>query len=385
MNTTTPKPSLAGWLALSIAALAVSACEKEVEPQPEVIRPVQFFTVGTATSAEAPTRSFTGVSQSANSSRLSFKVTGNIDKLNVKVGDTVKRGALIAEVDDSDFKLKVEEARAALAQVNAEARSAKANYERTRSLYESQTASKADLDAARTQYESAQAQVRSTSKSVQQAQIQVGYTKLKAPDDGAIASVDVRINENISPGQPIVTLATGDRLEVQVGVPEQLITTIKEGDKVEVAFDALADTSFKATVTKVSVTAAQQSTFPVTVTLDAPSDKIRAGMATTVTFSFDLKNLPTPKQTGPKLPSVAVLEDQKGRYVWVVEKVNPDTKQGTIARRDVTIGPLSGNGFPVQKGLAEGDVVVTAGVNTVIAGQEVKLLPEHKQKPEVNP
>ena len=137
-----------------------------------------------------------------------------------------------------------------LEQAQAKARNATANYDRVRALYENRNASLNDLDSARSAYESADAAVRSIEKRLELAGLQLSYTRLTAPADGAIASVKAEVNENIRAGQEVVLLTSGSKLEVSVAIPEVLIAQIEEGDKCMVTFDVVPEKEFYAVVSE---------------------------------------------------------------------------------------------------------------------------------------
>ncbi|MCB0291495.1 MAG: biotin/lipoyl-binding protein, partial [Calditrichaeota bacterium] len=109
-----------------LGALLLPACQ-EKSPVPEVLRPVRYQTIY-ATGGDRM-RTFSGVAQAAIESRLSFKVGGTIRSINVKVGDEVAPGQVIASLDDSDFRLQVQQAQASLESARAQARNASASYD----------------------------------------------------------------------------------------------------------------------------------------------------------------------------------------------------------------------------------------------------------------
>ena len=353
-------------IAILGAALMAGCGKGETEAKP-VIRPVRYQTVYASESGRV--RTFTGTAAAGLESKLSFKVSGTVRKVAVKVGDKVKAGALIAGLDPSDYKLQEQEAEASLEQAEAQSRNAKANYERIRSLYENRNASRNDLDASRAAFESADAQVRSIEKRLELAHSQLKYTSLKAPTDGAIAAVEIEANENVSAGIPVVILTSGKRPEVKVDVPESLITQIVEGSKVEVTFDALPGETLSAVVTEVGVTTAGRlTTFPVTVKLEEPNPAIRPGMAAEVAIHFGS----TSDRTVFIVPTFSVGEDREGRYIFVVEPAGEGL--GMVHRRDVVIGEILEEGLEVMEGLSDGDRLVTAGVSRIHDGMKVRLL-----------
>lgn len=347
--------------------LLLFSCGTE-EKEEQIIRPVRYME-GYSTGG-SKVRTFTGVARAGVESRLSFKVPGTVKKVNVKVGDQVSKGMLLAELDATDYRLQVQQAEASLSQARAQARNARANYERTRTLFESNNVSKSNYDAARTANESAAAAVRAAEKQLELAKQQLSYTRLAAPIAGAIAAVEVEENENVAAGQPVMLLTTGSDIEVKLTVPEMLISGMKEGKEVTVTFDALPGKEFTATVSEVGVTAAATgSTFPVTVRLKEMDKAIRPGMAASVTCRFESPD----ERERFIVPSHAVMEDREGRFVYVVTPIPDEPGFGTIQRPPVTIGELTSKGIEIFEGLSDGDKVVTAGVSRITEGQKVRI------------
>ncbi len=353
-------------LALTTAVLA-PACQKKKEPPPPVIRPVRYVTV--AGDDGASSRRFSGVAQAGEESRLSSRVPGTLEELAVKLGDRVKKGALIARLDARDLELQVSEATAALGQARAGERNAQASYRRVRALYENQNASRQDLDNARAAAESATMQMRSISQRIALARRQVEHASVTAPADGVISGIFVEQNENVSPGQPIASLQSGDELEVRVSLPESLITRVERDQAVSVEFDAIKGTAFAGRVFEVGVSSERTATFTITVRLEEPSEAIRAGMAADVTIEFAAGD----DAARHRLPSVAVGEDMDGRFVFVVTPTHSGF--GTVTRRPVKIGKLTGEGLEILEGVEDGERVVTAGVSHIRDGLRVRVPP----------
>jgi RND family efflux transporter MFP subunit len=350
----------------SLAALLLStACASEPADDAPIIRPVRYQEVF-ATGA-GRTRSFSGTAQAGLETRLSFKVGGTIQQLDLEIGDRVNAGQTIARLDPTDYQLSVRDTEAALSRYQAESRQALADYERVRSLYENDNASRADLDASRAASEAKSAGVGSAEQKLAMARLNVEYTTLKAPVAGAISDVAVEVNENVNAGQVIAVLTSGQRSEVTVTIPEALIGAVREGDAVRVSLDALAGREFGATVTEVGVTAARTgAAFPVTARLNDETDDVRPGMAAEVEFRF--------AATGPEriyVPASSVLEDREGRYAFVVERTDPGF--GVTRRRAVEVGDITANGLVIRAGLEDGDLLVTAGVTKIQDGMRVRL------------
>jgi len=356
------------------AALAVLGCEDEQE-EPEVIRPVRYVVV--EGSDVATQRTYSGVAKAGQESRLSFQVSGQVMSVPINVGDTVKKGETIARMDPADYALQLQNAQAAAAQSRAQERNAKATYERTRALYENQNASRQDLDADRTAYESARAGLESARQQIRLRQRQLGYTHLKAPETGTLATVDIEVNEYVQAGTLVATLLAGEQIEVSVSVPASVIRSIERGAEAQARFDSLGGKALKGTVTEVGVASvAGATTFPVTIQLTEGQDQVRAGMAADVTFVLEAA------KDGPKyaLPTSAVGEDRDGRFVFKVER--GEDGLGIVHRSPVEVGQLLSDGVEIFTGVEPGDLVVTAGVSRIYDGLQVRMPPKPGAEPE---
>jgi multidrug efflux system membrane fusion protein len=342
---------------------------EEVASKPE-IRPVRAEIV--AMSGAERSRTFSGTFRAGMESRLSFRVPGRVQRLSVSVGQLVSPGYVIAQLDSRDYELQFQEAQASLTRALASRRNASAERDRVRELYENDNASLSQWDQARAVAESASAQVESHEKRLELSQLQLDYTSLSAPVAGAIATVDVEVNENVQAGQPIVTLSSSALTEVVVDLPGSVITAIREGASAMVECDALPDETFEAFVTEVGVAASGATTFPVTVQLTSRDDRVRPGMAAEVTF-----RLTSPDMLVNRIfvPAVAVGEDRDGRFVFLAEPEEQD--KAIVRRKPVTVGDLTTDGendlIEVLDGLSEGDIIITAGVRRLEDGRLVRL------------
>ena len=364
-----PFPRRRGALGVALVSILVAGlahCSSDApSPEPEA-RPVRFEVVSSVDAGRR--RSFSGTCQPAVEPKLSFKVDGTIARRPVNMGDRVKRGTLIAELDPSDFQLQLEEAAAALRRAEAESRNAEASFTRIRGLYENGNASRTDFDEARAAAESSQANVESIRKRADLARQQLSYTRLVAPVAGAVAEVSAEVNENVRAGQEVVRLAAEEGYEVVVTVPESLIGEIDDDQDVRVTFDALPGRTFGGTVTEVGVTTSTMgTTFPVKARLVDEDPGVRPGMAAELEFRFASVG----EAAHFRVPPHSVAEDRGGRFVFVVEP--SDTGRAVVRRRQVEVGSLTPAGLEVLDGLQEGDHVVTAGISQLEDGDTVKL------------
>ena len=340
------------------------------DPPPVVerteVRPVRYARVTPRGNIEE--RVFSGTARAELETDLSFKVAGTLISRPANVGDQVLAGELVAQLDATDYQVRLQEAEAGLARARAELRNAEASYARTRDLYENRNASRSDLDAARAGAESARAQLRASGQQLEAARLQLSYTRMVSPQDCSVAQVLAEVNQNVQAGQSILRVNCGQCSEVVVSVPEGEISRVTAGTTVQVRIDAIQRGPLAGVVTEVGVASASGTIYPVTVALQEGCADTRSGMAADVVFRF-----PTIGPAGQLVvPFVAVGEDRQGRFVFVLEP--RDDGNWIARRRSVELAGPSATGLLVGAGLTAGELIATAGVRRLVDGQVVSLL-----------
>jgi membrane fusion protein, multidrug efflux system len=353
------------WLLLLTLFTGCAKTEKlEVRPRPVLVETVIERKL-------RPPLYFSGFSKAEKLINTSFRVPGMIIDLPILVGEHLRKGQLIARLDDTDFKLELLEKEAALEAAIAENRKTSAQYKRIKMLYESESASRDELDEARASSEGARAHVEMSRSLVDLARKQLIYTEIYAESDNCeVATKKAEINENVKSGETIATLTCGARLEVEIAVPETVIADIYVGEEVDVLFQALPGQLFKGIVREAAVLATGGTTFPVTVALKERSDELRSGMAAKVVIYEDHDDI----QPQIILPIEAVGKDDKGNFVFLF--VQTENGLGTPKKEYVTIGKLRPKGFTITDGLSEGDEVIIAGIRFLKDGRPVRKMLE---------
>jgi multidrug efflux system membrane fusion protein len=369
---------------LLFLALFFTCCKEKSVETVKKIRPIKYSTIEPSTGVE--THTFSGVAKAQNETNLSFKVAGTLSSVQVKLGDRVRKGQLIATIDPVDYNIQsnqaisqkegsVANAKAAETQlINAQA-----TYDRVAKLYENNSVAlseyqqaKAGLDAAQAQYDAANTQINAADQQLKAAGNQVSYTRLVSPMTGVITAVQVEANEMVNAGMLIAKVSSFGRPEVEVGVPEIFINKIKKGQEVTITLPSSPGQEFKGVVDQVAYASGNAPTYPVTVEIDESVEQIRPGMAANVAFLFS-KNGAT---SSPKMvvPLDAVGKDNQGNFVFVL---NQKSEGVFVAEKKiVTIGELLPEGFELISGLEEGEIVATAGLKSLMNGTEVKLINE---------
>ncbi len=349
------------------AMVLLSACDKQEEIVELPLRSVKHQKISFST--DKLVKTFSGVTKAELEADLSFRVSGRVESIPVNVGDKLEKGQLVARLDNKDYAVLFEQAKAELAAAKASLRSAESEYNRTIGLYEKRNASKSQLDTARATAESAKAQVKANTQQVEAARLQLSYARLYSPQDCVVASKPVKENENVSSGQAVVSVNCGKKIEVIVDVPESYIDSVTENQQVNVALTAIDNSEFSGHVTEISSGSSDQaSAFPVTVTLDGDHEGLRAGLAAEVEFT---------KSDGEEeryfiLPVTAVAHDEQGDFAFVLTAGEND-KQAVVKKRYVEVNEIVQQGVRVTSGLNNGDNVVTAGITVIRDGMTVKV------------
>ncbi len=355
-------------LLLMIAFSLLTSCGKEKQgPVQEILKPVKYAPV--VQEGGEIIKTFNGTSQSGAETNLSFRTNGLIVKLNVKVGENVKSGSLLAQLDLSDIQLNKQKAEAALQSAKSQVETARSSFERTKELYQSNSASLNDYEQTRNNYSTAQSNYENSRKSLQLQTRQLDYAKIVAPTDGTVSAVNADINEFVSAGSPIIIINSDQKdIEVSIGVTESYISKIKNGDKAAITFTAIPGKTFSGIVSEVGFASAQTATSPVVLKLIDVSGEMRPGMPVEVSFSFGDKN----EKSTLSVPVSAVGQDQEGFFVYILKPMGK--KVFSVAKTVIKTGKLSNSGYQVLSGINEGDLVATAGLRSLYDGMKVKLL-----------
>ena len=258
------------------------------------------------------------------------QTAGRITKINVEVGDRVKKGQVLAEID------KVQ-----LQQAQLQLHNAEVELGRLRALYEAGGLSKSDLDAIELQYNVTKTQVQNL----------IENTTLLSPIDGIITARNYDAGDMYSMSAPIFTVEQIKPVKLLVGVSESDYSRVKKGDRVTVKADAFPDLTFDGKIERIYPTIDPATrTFTMEVVVSNNYSTLRPGMFSRVTVNFGTnKNV--------VIPDVAVVKQQGSgeRFVYVLNE------DGTVTYQKVELGRRMGTEYEVLSGLTDSAFVVTGG------------------------
>lgn len=385
------KGVIAGVLFLGAAGITVRGLSDR--PPPAVEAQTSKVKKGTIT------RTVTGAGkvQAATTVKISSNISGDLISLNVKVGDKVKKGQVLGQIDRRRYEALTKQALAGQSVAKADVQAAEVEVERTKTelgrvqaLLGKSMASSAELDQAKAAYDAAVARLASSkerlaqaSAAYDQAASDLSKTTLVSPIDGDVIEVTREVGERVRGSDfnedVVLTLAALNAMEVKIEVGEHEVVHLALGQKAEVTVDALEGQTFEGTVTEIAQkaliknpgTEAEVTTFPVTVSLLARPPGVLPGMSSEVRINAQTradalivpiqavtvrpdKSLPDAKtqvETGTTLTAKKRTETL-AKVVFVVDehkKVHP---------RRIRTGISSETEFEILDGLQEGDTIV---------------------------
>ena len=340
--------------------LALAGCSNEKVSEVPA-RPVKVMVVPKPVTERA--LSYSGVIAPRIESTLGFRVSGKIMERFVNVGDTVKAGQKIAQLDEKDLQLAENSARALVAAAKTRFEVASDALNRAKFLKPNGFIAQSAVDQRQLEFDSAQSALDSARDQLDQAINATSYALLLTDKDGIVTSVRAEPGQVVGAGQAVITLAHSDDIEASVAIPEQEIIKLKEGERASISLWSAPDIRSEGKIREIAGAANPASrTYAVRVTITNPVPEMRIGMTAVVTFRV-------PQDTPAVIVPVTALAGQRGKTIAFV--ANQDTQ--TVARRDIETGRVSDEGVRVKAGLKPGDILVTAGVQFLEDGMKVRL------------
>ncbi len=346
-----------------VAALA--ACSKP-EPAPAPVRAVRTVTV--APQSAAGMHEYAGEVRARTESRLGFRVGGKVVRRDADLGDSVKAGQVLAQLDPQDLRLGQEAAKAALSAAQVNHDQAAADFRRFKELRDQGFISSAELERRETALKAAAAQLEQARAQSSVQGNQAAYTSLVADAKGVITAVEAEPGMVVAAGTPVLRLAHDGPRDVVFAVPEDKVVLIRQLADLPGRFSVKLwgddSASLPASIREISA-AADPVTRTFLVKADVGKAPVKLGQTATVRVEL-------PQIAGiTKLPLTALKEERGKSIVWLV-----DRQSMTVRAQPVQVVGADGNDAVIGGGLQPGQVVVTAGVHVLNPGQSVKFYVE---------
>lgn len=296
---------------------------------------------------------------------LKFEVNGMVSGMNYREGEIIKKGDVIATLDQKDAILKLEYNDSKLRAQQSQALVAKKRYENTKALYDAGAVVKAKLEEAELEYKSAVSQTESSQKEVEFAKAELDKTYLRSPMDGVLASRDIDVGESVNQNTKLGVIFDIKDIYVEAGVIEKDINKMRIGQKAKISVDAYAGVDFFGTVDNIpSLIEGKSRTLPCKVKVDNPRALLKPGMfARCDVYVFQEDNV-------LMVPSVA-LKDTDGDNIF--DAVYTIEENDIAKLRKVTIGYVTMDYTQILSGLGEGELVITEAGKKLEDGNKVEI------------
>jgi HlyD family secretion protein len=335
------------WIIALILAVGLISCENETAEQ-------QYETAIVKKRSLSSTVLATGIIKPKVGAevRVGSRVSGTVKQLNAHVGDIVKRGDLLARLDDVELTALYNQVAANLDNATTVLKYAKIEKERQETLLAANVSSRQACDQAVREYDIARAQVAQMTAMLAYAKVQLDYTKIVAPIDGAVASVSTQEGETVAAqfaAPTFLTIIDLKRLEVRAYVDETDISKVAEGQKAEFTVDTYAGTTFEGVVKAIYPKAELIDNVVNYVVIIDISDRkgkiLRPEMTTTV-------NILNESLDGVvAIPNKAIAHNNGDDFVYVLNAGKPE-------ERKVTVGAKTKSLTQIMSGLQENEIVI---------------------------
>ena len=344
-------------LAALFALIILGGCGQEAAPAQKAPL-VKTQQAGKASLSE---ESYSGTVKGRYETNLSFQVGGQILSRKVEEGSLVRAGETLMVIDARDAVQKANAGDAQVSQARAQLNLAQSNLARYTELYHQDVVPKATLDQYQTNYDAAFASYQAALAQSAQGHNVLSYTNLTAGADGVISSVTAEEGQVVAAGQTVAVLVQTNELEVEIAVPEDKVAALQAGREATVTFWAI-EGAVRGVVREISPAADPASrTYKVRVSLPQPPQDMQLGMTASVAFA---PAAGAEDAAGFELPLAAIYQTGDQPQVWVVE-------DGQVHLKDIKVKQF-GKTSVIVEGLSASDLVVTAGVNKLREGEEVR-------------
>jgi len=362
---------------LILAVITLSGCGEQPKTKAEEPKETAVETAQVSLDELKVNDYITGTISPSQEVYIVPKISGKVERVAVKVGDRVKAGDLLVQLDTTEIAAQVKQAEAALAAAQGNISIAEANYNLAKDTYQRMeylfgqgAISEQQYESAKSQLELAQAQLDSVKNgTVEQAKAaldlartQLDNAVITAPSSGVVANVNVEPGELASPTSPVVTIVNLDTVIAEFNLTESQVGLVKKDMPLDVLIEAVSEEKFQGKVSEISPVANQATkAFTVKVAIPNKDHVIKAGMTAQIELTLD-------KVTDSLIVPVEAIMEQEGKnMIYVVENGIATLKEVEVILESETQAAVKGD-------LKAGDQVVVAGKEQLKDQAQVRVV-----------
>lgn len=302
-----------------------------------------------------------GSVESRTVSLVASEVAGLVEKMHARDGDTVRKGQLLAQLETSNLRLRLQAAEAQLREAEARLHLAKLGLDRARDLFASKVVAQADLDNATYEHDAWQGKVEELNAEISRIRRDIEVSSIRAPFGGLVVAKRTEVGQWVVLGGPVVEMLSLAELEVRVDVPEKHFTSLNPGAEAAVTFDSLPGVTVKGRVSAIIPSADPHArAFPLKIRIPNKEGRIGAGMLAQVSFPAGESYRAT------VVPKDALVAQGSEQVVYLIKQDN------TVTPVAVRPGQGVGAWVVVEGDIHPGNKVVTRGNERLQPGQKVR-------------
>jgi RND family efflux transporter MFP subunit len=350
-------------LSLLGATTLLFSCGDSSEKNTAENATVVGVTVETPSKSDQSFLTFSGKIEAVENATLSTRNMGYVTRVNAKVGDEVKKGQLLIEINNADLQAKRAQVNAGITEATAAFNNAEKDYERYRSLFEDNSATQKEMDDITARYEMAKARLEGATQQKNEINAQFAYSNIVAPFSGVVTARNAEVGDMANPGMPLLNLEVPGKFEVRASVPESEIASVKQGTEVDVLVKSSGET-LKGMVSEISTSARNSGgQYVVKVALDETDASIYSGMYASVQFPTTARE----NREVVLIPASALVTrgDLHGIYT--------PSQQNTAILRWVRLGRTVGDEVEVLSGLNAGESYISSAEGKLYNGARLEI------------
>lgn len=348
---------------LLAATSLIFSCGDAPEQNTAKNTPAVEVSVETPSKSDKSFLTVSGKIAAVESATLSTRNMGYVTRVNAKVGDKVKKGALLMAINNTDLQAKRAQVNAGITEATAAFNNAEKDYERFKALFEENSATQKEMDDISASYEMAKARLEAARQLKNEINAQFTYSNITTPFSGVITTKNVEVGDMANPGMPLLRMEVPDKFEVRTSVPESEIASVKQGTAVDVLVKS-SEENLKGKVSEISTSASNSGgQYLVKIALGETDAAVYSGMYASVQFPTSAEE----SKDMVLIPASALVTrgDLHGIYT--------PSQQNTAILRWIRLGRRFGDKVEVLSGLSAGETYITSAEEKLYNGAKLEI------------
>ncbi|MBT8237144.1 MAG: efflux RND transporter periplasmic adaptor subunit [Croceitalea sp.] len=349
--------------ALTLLALLFHACGEDEHKTSPPSEPIKVSVATVTIGKEGYANAGSGQIVAVNNATLSTRIMGQVERIPVKVGQKVNKGALLVAINNVDLQAKQAQVKASIIGAKAAYTTAEKDYNRYVNLFNKNSASQKEFDDVTANFEMAKARLQAAEQMENEVRAQFAYANIKAPFSGVVTQTFIDEGDLANPGMPLVAIEAPGAFEVAAKISEELITDIAVGTKALIKVKAL-DAELQGKITELSSSSKDTGgQYMATILIENPPTDIKSGMYASIAFA----NVKTNANQTLTINSKALVENGQLKGVYALGQDN------RAILRWLRLGESFGDAVEVLSGLSGDETYIVSAEGKLYNGAKITI------------